>query len=79
MTPEYRFMDWLFAAGSEMTVDNDVYPRFLIATENEIKPLTAENDASALDNYLRANSFFGRLRQIFADFKRMLQLVFTKK
>ena len=78
MTAEYRFMDRLFAGGLTMTVENDVYPRFLISTEDGLLPLTAENDGSALGNYKRENSLIARLRQIFEDLKRMLRLLFVK-
>lgn len=78
MTTEFRFMDWLFASGAQTTVENDVYPRFLIATEDELLPLTAENDASALGTYRREKSLIARLKQIFSDLKRMLQLLFFK-
>ena len=75
---EYAFFDALFALDEQPTVDTlERYPQFLIFTmEDEIEPLTAENDYAIVTAPHRGETFFERFRLFMQDYFRIIRLLF---
>ena len=75
---EYAFFDALFALDEQPTVDTlEQYPQFLIFTmEDEIEPLTAENDYAIVTDPYRGKTFFERFKLLMQDYFRIIRLLF---
>ena len=76
---QMEFIDTLFAFPGQPTVrDLADYPQFLILTkEDDLRPLTPENDYSLTVNPDRSGSNFERLQRILRDWRTVMQKLFA--
>ncbi len=75
---EYAFIDALFACEEQPTTETFAeYPQFLIFTrEDEIEPLTAQNDYAIVSVPYRGKNVFERFRLFMEDVAKMIRLMF---